>query len=326
MKVMVTGGAGYIGSHVVRALQQAGHGVVVYDDLSTGNLKLIKANKVKLWEGDIQDRYRLGLCMKSEKVEAVIHLAGRSQVGGSVANPSLYYKVNVEGSRTLLECCVDYKIRRFVFSSTAAVYGEPESVPIPENAPRRPINPYGRTKLAIEFMLEDFSVPYGIGVIALRYFNVAGASDEGDLGELHDPETHLIPNVLRAARRGKVFKLFGTDYDTRDGTCVRDYIHVVDLARAHLRAIETVDQPGFTAINLGSGEGATVREVLTLAINELEVGLGASIEEADRRPGDPPALVASNTLASTVLDWRPQKNLADMISSAYRFMLKQEEK
>ena len=300
MHVLVTGGAGYIGSHVVRALLQSKHTVAILDDLSTGHEAFVDKLCVPFYRGDVGDYATLQAAFGQQPVDAVIHVAGKALAGESVKDPGPYFRTNVHGPLTLLEAMRHYRVHRIVFSSTCATYGAPERLPMPETTPQRPISPYGSSKLAFEFALEAYRA-YGFRTLALRYFNVAGASSDGEFGEAHDPESHLIPNLLKAAQHGTPFGLFGTDYPTRDGTCERDYIHVEDLARAHVRAVEQLDElPGdCLALNLGTGRGYTVREVL----HEVEavVGRKVLVQEQPRRPGDPPALVNDPTRARDLL-------------------------
>jgi UDP-glucose 4-epimerase len=318
VRILVTGGAGYVGSVTVERLVDAGHDVLVLDDVSTGHAQAV-VQGARLVRGSYADEPATTALLATTGVDAILHCGARSLVGESVADPARYYRANVVGGIALLEAARAAGVGRFVFSSTAAVYGTPESVPIPEDAPLRPINPYGETKRSFEGALAWYGRAYGLRSVCLRYFNVAGASQQN--GEVHDPETHLIPNVLAAAEgRGEV-AIFGTDYPTRDGTCVRDYIDVRDLADAHLAALEATapsdrrtDEP--LICNLGTAEGFTVREVVAAA--ERVVGAPIPQRIADRRPGDPPALVASNARAREVLGWRPRRStLPEMIGSAW---------
>jgi UDP-glucose 4-epimerase len=324
MRVLVTGGAGYVGSVSVEALVDAGHEVVVLDDLSKGHRDAV-APGARLIVGSYGDRTALDALLAAAPVDAVLHCAARSLVGESVADPALYYRENVAGGVALLEALREAGVRRFVFSSTAAVYGEPAEVPIREDAALAPINPYGETKRTLEGALRWYGAAYGLRSVSLRYFNVAGASARN--GEVHEPETHLIPNLLRAVEgRGEV-TIFGIDYPTPDGTCIRDYIHVEDLARAHLLALEATasDDPrtaspggggAALALNLGNGGGFSVHEVLAAA----EVATGRPVPHVigPRRAGDPPVLVADASRAGEVLGWAPRhRDLAVIVASAW---------
>jgi UDP-glucose-4-epimerase GalE len=323
MRVLVTGGAGYIGSHVVRALREADHDVAVLDDLSTGHRALIAANEVPLFEGDVGDRALLDRALAG--CDAVIHVAGKALVPESVRDPAPYFRVNAEAGRVLLDAMLARGVRRIVFSSTCAVYGVPDALPIGEDTPRRPLSPYGASKLAFEFVLDAYARAHGVLPMALRYFNVAGAHARGDIGELHEPETHLIPNVLRAVAPGAPpLELYGTDYPTRDGTAERDYIHVEDLARAHVLAVEGLEALGplgsrsfGLALNLGQGRGATVLEVIR-AVEEV-TGRPVPRRERPRREGDPAALVADPRRAREVLGFQTRHDLRAMVESALRF-------
>jgi UDP-glucose 4-epimerase len=319
MHVLVTGGAGYIGSHVVRALRAAGHTAVVVDDLSTGHRESVEGREgVSLVVGDLADPALLDAVFGAEQVSAVVHIAGKALAPESVRDPWPYYRVNTLAGLTLLEAMRRHAVQRLVFSSTCAVYGTPPEVPVTEDTPKVPISPYGHSKWAFETALQAYRA-YGLLPLALRYFNVAGASSDGSLGEVHDPETHLIPNLLRAAAEGQPFQLYGTDYPTRDGTCERDYVHVEDLARAHVMALGLEQDPaGFGgALNLGTGRGVTVREMLSAV--EQVTGRAIQVDEAPRRPGDPPALVADASLAERVLGFRAEHDLASMVRSAHAF-------
>jgi UDP-glucose 4-epimerase len=319
MRILVTGGAGYVGSVSVEALVQAGHEAVVLDDLSTGHDWADLAG-ARLVEGSYGDAALLTRTLTTEGIEAVLHCAARSLVGESIADPARYYRDNVGGGLAMLEAMRGAAVRRLVISSTAAVYGEPESVPIPEDAPLRPINPYGETKRTLEAAAAWYGRAYGLRSVALRYFNVAGASARN--GEVHSPETHLIPNALSAvAGDGPPLTLFGEDYPTPDGTPIRDYLHVEDLARAHVVALAATaegDQRTDTALvcNLGSGTGFSVRQVL--AAIERVVGRPVPYSVGPRRAGDPPSLVAAIDRAAAVLEWTPaQSTLEAMIESAW---------
>jgi UDP-glucose-4-epimerase GalE len=315
--VLVAGGAGYIGSHTVRLLEERGVEVVVLDNLSTGHRQAVQA---ALEVVDLGDRPALARVFARHRPAAVIHFAAKCYVGESVQDPSKYYLENVAFTWNLLEAMRASACRDIVFSSTCATYGEPVEVPIREDHPQSPINPYGRTKLHMEHMLQDFASAYGIRYGALRYFNAAGASRSGDLGEVHEPETHLIPLVLQVAlgKRPEVL-LFGDDYDTPDGTCIRDYIHVEDLAEAHLSALARLqaDSPGI-ACNLGTGQGFSVLEVVETARRVTGHAIPARV--VARRPGDPARLVSGGTLAFELLGWRPKRPaLEDILADAWNF-------
>lgn len=307
MKVLVTGGAGYIGSHVVRALLQAGHKVVVYDNLSTGHRQAVAA-EVPFYEEDIRATERLAEVLLAERIEAVLHFAASSLVGESMQEPQKYYDNNVGGTLSLVTALRQAQVENLVFSSTAAVYGEPEEWPILETAPTCPTNVYGRTKLVIEGMLADFAAAYGLRYVSLRYFNAAGAWAEGIIGEDHGTETHLVPLILKTALGlRKAISIYGTDYATADGTCIRDYIHVCDLAQAHVLALEHLGRGGESRIyNLGSEQGFSVRQVIEAARQVTQ--LDFAVEEAPRRAGDPAVLVASSAQIRQELGWQPQRS------------------
>ena len=318
MRVLVTGGAGYVGSVSVECLIEAGHEVVVLDDLTTGHRESVPV-AVTIEVGSYGDAELMARLLERSKVDAILHCAARSLVGESVRDPARYYRDNVAGGIVLLEAARRAGIGRIVFSSTAAVYGVPDVTPIPEDAPLRPINPYGETKRTLEGALRFYGEAYGLRSVTLRYFNVAGATERN--GELHDPETHLIPNVLRAAETGKPITLFGDDYPTPDGTCIRDYIHVADLAEAHLVALEATT-PGdlrtdaALVCNLGIGAGFSVRQVVEAAASI--VGRPIPQTAGPRRAGDPPILVAAADRARTVLGWTAaRQTLEEMIGSAW---------
>jgi UDP-glucose 4-epimerase len=317
MNILVTGGAGYIGSVVSEELLKDGHHVVVFDNLSKGHRQAI-VRGAKFVQADLLEIAKLSETLRENRVEAVIHMAAASLVGESVQNPAKYYRNNLLSGLALLEACRECEVRRLVFSSTAATYGEPEKQPIEEGDPTSPTNPYGETKLAFERALRWFDEAYGIHYAALRYFNAAGATEH--CGEHHDPETHLIPIILQAAsgRRPQV-EIFGDDYPTRDGTCVRDYIHVVDLARAHILALGILDARS-EIYNLGcGGDGYTVKEVIDVA--QQVTGRDIPVLVGRRRAGDPAVLIASSEKIRRELDWSPQRqNLREIIESAWQWM------
>ena len=325
MKVLVTGGAGYVGSVSVDAILAAGHDVVVLDDLTTGHAPAVNPG-ARLVTGSYGDEAATRALLESERVDAILHCAARSLVGESIENPGKYYRDNVAGGIALLEAARAAGVGRIVFSSTAATYGVPDATPISENAPLRPINPYGETKRTFEGALRWYGNAYGLRSVILRYFNVAGATER--LGEVHRPETHLIPNVLRAADGGSPLTLFGQDYPTPDGTAIRDYIHVSDLADAHVAALEATssDDPRTGPVgggpttpviaNLGTSAGFSVMQVITAA--EAVVGSPIPRTVGPRRAGDPPVLVASNARALEVLGWTPRRStLPEMVGSAW---------
>jgi len=303
MKVLVCGGAGYIGSHMVRHLLAEGHAVIVFDNLSTGHRESV--GSATLVESDLSDAKALQEVFTAHSIDAVMHFCALSLVGVSVKEPYLYYQNNVAATLNLLQAMRAASVDKLVFSSTAAVFGNPERELIDEAHPTRPINPYGASKLMVERVLADAAVAYGLRSVALRYFNAAGADASGEIGESHEPETHLIPNILKAALdKGGQLKIFGDDYATRDGTCVRDYVHVNDLAAAHLKAVEFMStHEGAHVFNLGNGQGFTVLEVIAAA--ERVMGTRIAFERAPRRPGDPPVLVASSARAREQLGWSP---------------------
>jgi UDP-glucose-4-epimerase GalE len=317
MRVLVTGGAGYIGSHVVWQLLQRGHQPVTFDNLCTGHADAVRSPLVR---GDLCRREQVLAAFAEHRPEAVMHFAARSLVGESVRDPRRYFHDNLVGALNLLDAMQAHGVRLFVFSSTAATYGVPQRVPIPEDHPQLPVNPYGDSKLCIERMLIAYGRAYGLRHAMLRYFNAAGAAPAEGLGERHDPETHLIPLLLKVAT-GELHsaRIFGRDYETSDGTCVRDYIHVLDLAEAHLLALDhlAAGKPSL-ALNLGTGAGHTVLEVLKVA-REV-TGAEIPAEDSPRREGDPPVLVAAASRAREVLGWAPShSDLRSMISSAWEF-------
>ena len=317
MRVLVTGGAGYIGSICAATAIDAGHQVTVFDSLAKGHREAVPAG-AEFVEGDLLRPADLAAALAGRSLDAVMHFAALIVVPESVERPELYYRNNVVGTLNLVDAIREAGVRRLVFSSTAAVYGEPEEVPITERAATRPTSPYGDTKLAMDRMLSAEAAAHGLGAVSLRYFNVGGAHEA--LGEDHHPETHLIPNVLAAAA-GKVpsVQLFGTDYETRDGTCVRDYVHIDDLAAAHMLALEAAEPGRHLVYNLGSGSGYTVREVID-SVRRV-TGRDFKVEERPRRAGDSAALVASSELIKRELGWNPSRTLEDIVADAWRWML-----
>ena len=317
MAILVVGGAGYIGSHAARALRRAGYEAIIYDSLVNGHRRLTQG--FELIEGDIADPTKLIPALK--RVDGVMHFAAAAYVGESVENPRKYFRNNVEGALSLLNATLDAGIRRFVFSSTCAVYGEPAKVPITEDNPRQPVNPYGTSKLFCEYALEAYDRAYGLRSARLRYFNAAGADESGEIGEMHNPETHLIPLALAATQDGAELKIFGTDYPTPDGTCLRDYIHVNDLAEAHVLALQHLEKGGESiAVNLGSGSGNSVLEIVQTA--ESITGRPVRRTVGPRRAGDPPALVADPTRAQQVLGWKASRSLTEIVATAWNWMQK----
>jgi len=320
VKLIVAGGAGYIGSHFVRTALRAGHEIIIIDDLSTGHKEAVDDNAV-FYETDIRDKDKLdGIFAKEKNIDAVVHFAARSIVSESMKKPLEYYDNNVTGAISLLESMVGSGIGRIVFSSTAAVYGEPAGIPVTEDSSTQPTNVYGETKLTMEKIMRRLADNGDIRYAALRYFNACGADASGEIGEDHDPETHLIPILLDAAAgRRDGIQVFGTDYPTEDGTCIRDYIHVCDLAEAHLKALEYLDNGGeSTACNLGNGRGFSVMEVIRSV--ERVTGQQLKVGTADRRPGDPARLVASAEKAGKLLKWAPEyTGIDEMVASAWKW-------
>ncbi len=316
-RVLVTGGAGYIGSVVVDQLLDRGYKVVILDDLSNGHRQAV-ARGASFIQGGVGNRELIEALFEAEGIESIIHLAAFALVPESVAQPQKYVTNNVTAARVLLEAAVRAKVRRFVFSSSCAVYGHPAKVPITEDSPQAPVNPYGETKRDFERLLADVGPRNGMGVVSLRYFNASGATAR--LGEDHDPETHLIPNVLAAALgKRAALEIYGTDYPTPDGTAVRDYVHVTDIADAHLRALDAkLDGGSAVAVNLGTGTGRSVREIVEAA--RRVTGRDVPTVERPRRPGDPPELVAAVGRAATMLGWRPShSSLEEILSSAWQW-------
>lgn len=316
-KILVVGGAGYIGSHAVKHLLDRGYQCVVADNLVCGHRQAVDPRAIFV-QADLMDKGSLDALFKAHKIDAVIHFAAFAYVGESVTSPQKYYQNNVVGTLNLLDAMLEHDVKKIVFSSTCATYGEPVYTPIDENHPQNPINPYGRSKLMIEHVFADYQKAYGLQYIALRYFNAAGCDKDGQIGESHTPETHLLPLILQAIKGDiPTIKVFGTDYDTPDGTCIRDYIHVEDLAAAHRMAVEKLDEySGY--INLGTGIGSSVKEVITAAENVS--GKTCPVEYAERRVGDPARLFANNTKAKDILGWQPQyTNIQDIIQTAWNW-------
>ena len=316
MNVLVTGGAGYIGSHTAKALKLAGHTPVVYDSLVYGHDWAVKWGPLE--KGDLADQDRLRAVIQRHRIEAVVHFAAFIQVGESVKLPAKYYRNNFLNTLTLLETMVETGVRDIIFSSTAATYGMPEQMPIPETEKQLPINPYGESKLFVEKALRAFETAHGLRWMVFRYFNAAGADPDGEIGEDHEPETHLIPLIIQAALGERPdIRVFGTDWDTKDGTCVRDYIHVLDLARAHVMGMDYLRRGGQpAAMNLGTGQGYTVREVIDVV--ERVSGRKVPVVEAPRRDGDSETLVADVRLAEQILGWRAQhSSLEEIVRNAW---------
>ncbi len=309
MNILVVGGAGYIGSHMVKMLVKSGHDVVVLDNLSTGFRELAQYGRLVV--GDLADVDLLENLFQQEKFDGIMHFAANSLVGESMTNPSKYYRNNMSNTLNLLEVMVRHNVKQFIFSSTAATFGEPKYSPIDEVHSQVPINPYGASKLMVERVLQDYATAYGLNSVCLRYFNACGADPEGELGECHDPETHLIPLILQAASgRRKSITVFGRDYDTEDGTCIRDYIHIQDLCFAHAQALDLIvsgRKSGALAYNLGNGQGFSVQQVID-AVQKvvLEDGCFLLAEDGERRAGDPVILVADATQAKQALNWQPK--------------------
>jgi UDP-glucose-4-epimerase GalE len=319
--VLIIGGAGYIGSHAARAVKRAGHDVIIFDNLSTGYEFL--AAGFELVKGDVLDGPTLKRVLT--RADAIMHFAAHAYVGESVTNPKKYFHNNVEGGLSLLNTAQDAGVKNIIFSSTCAVYGEPAKVPIDETTTRQPVNPYGVSKMFFEQALEAYDRAYDFRYVSLRYFNAAGADENGEIGELHDPETHLIPLALRAAAGlGPELHVFGSDYPTPDGTCIRDYIHVNDLAGAHLKALDYLATgKDSVAVNLGTGTGASVQEVIS-AVEEV-TGKPVPRKIVPRRPGDPPRLVANPAKAQALLNWKATRGLRDVVTTAWNWMERRRE-
>ncbi|MCR5266694.1 MAG: UDP-glucose 4-epimerase GalE [Cyanobacteria bacterium RUI128] len=323
--ILVTGGAGYIGSHCVLKLLELGEKVVVFDSLELGHYETIKTlknigdNFVDFIQGNLQNYEEINSVFKKHDIDAVVHFAAFSQVRESVKNPQKYYLNNVYGSLNLFRAMLENNVKKIVFSSTAATYGEPVYTPIDEKHPQEPINPYGSSKLMIERILDDYDKAYHLKSIRLRYFNVAGADSQSRVGEWHEPETHLIPNILKSTfSGGKTFQMFGTDYDTVDGTCVRDYINIEDLINAHVLALKYLNNGGDTNyFNLGTTDGNSVKQVFSACEKITEKDI--PVDVMGRREGDPATLVADNKKAKEVLGWNPEKSLEQSVQSAYEW-------
>jgi len=324
VSILIVGGAGYIGSHTAKRVAQAGLQPVVFDNLVYGHEWAVKWGP--LIQGDLADGALIRRVLEQHEVTAVVHFAAYAYVGESVTHPRKYYRNNVAGTLNLLDAMLDAGVRDIVFSSTCATYGDPTLVPIDESHPQNPVNPYGETKLAIEHALHWYQRAYGLRFAALRYFNAAGADPDGELGEDHDPETHLIPLAIEAARGGKHLEIFGTDYPTPDGTAVRDYIHVQDLADAHVAALAKLgDGASRLFVNLGTGRGHSVREVI--AAVEKVSGMKVAARESGRRAGDPPELVADARLAAEVLGWQARlPAIETIVAHAWRWRQKRSER
>ena len=320
--ILITGGAGYIGSHCVLEMLKRNFNLVVFDNLSTGHFKTIEKlynlGDFDFIQGDLKNKDEIDNVFKKYKIEVVIHFAAYSQVSESIKNPQKYYENNVLGTYNLLDSMVKNNIKKIIFSSSASIYGEPESIPIDENHLINPINQYGKTKLLIEKKLDEYDLKYALKSIRLRYFNVVGAN--GLIGEEHDPETHLIPNILKTAIENKTFYLFGGDYDTKDGTCIRDYIDIEDLIEAHLLALNYLKKENKTNFfNLGTSRGNTIKEVFQLCQKITNKKINMEIKL--KREGDPVILVADNKKACNILGWEPKNTLEDSIKSTYNYIL-----
>lgn len=324
--ILITGGAGYIGSHSAIDFIKAGYDVVILDNLSTGHQEIVdriqnfakskKGNLVDFINADIKDTYALNVLFNTYKIDAVVHFAANSLVNESVTNPIKYYDNNVFGTINLLGAMVKNNVKKIVFSSTCATYGEPEYVPIDEKHPQKPVNPYGSTKLAIELAIKDYAKAYGLKYTIFRYFNVIGADENGISGEWHDIETHLVPNILKA-NKNKVFSLFGDDYDTKDGTCIRDYIDVTDLACAHTMAYEHLEDSENVIVNLGTGEGQSVKEIFNAVEKVLDIKVPLKV--CPKREGDPAKLIANTDYAKEVLGWSAKTPLEISIKNAAKW-------
>ena len=314
MAVLVVGGAGYIGSHAAHALRRKGYDVIIYDNLSTGHKAL--AEGFEFVVGDMADSAKVAKILT--RCDAVMHFAAHAYVGESGTNPRKYFHNNVTAGLALLDAVMDSRIRKFIFSSTCAVYGNKVTVPITEDNTRQPVNPYGATKLAFEYALESYGRAYGLKYVSFRYFNAAGADENGAIGEMHEPETHLIPLIFEAVQgKRAALEIFGDDYPTADGSCIRDYIHVTDLADAHVAGLEYLSKGDSAAINLGTGQGYSVKQVVDAV--ERITGRKVPTHIGPRRPGDPPELVADPSLAKKLLNWKAKYPLDEIISTAWKW-------
>ncbi len=324
--ILVTGGAGYIGSHTVINLLNANKKVVIFDNLENGHLETVetlkKIGNVEFIKGDLRNIEDIEKVFKSYKIDAVVHFAAFALVGESVENPGKYYRNNTFGTLNLLDTMIKFNVKKIVFSSTCATYGEPQYTPIDEKHPQSPINPYGTSKLMVEMIMRDYDRAYGLKSIKLRYFNVAGCDNQTRVGEWHEPETHLIPNILKSAiGKEKIFKIFGDDYDTPDGTCIRDYVNVEDLAQAHRLALEYLETENKSDVfNLGTEKGDSVKNIFDVCEKVLNKKIAKEVVE--RRPGDPAMLFANANKAKTILGWKPARTIEDSVSSAYKWELK----
>ena len=321
--ILITGGAGYIGSHAVINFINAGYDIVVFDNLENGHIETIetlqKIGNVKFERGDLRNIEDIEKVFNKYKIDAVIHFAAFALVGESVTNPGKYYRNNAFGTLNLLDTMVKHNVKKIVFSSTCATYGEPNYTPIDEKHPQSPINPYGTSKLMVEMMMKEYDIAYGLKSIKLRYFNVAGCDSQARVGEWHEPETHLIPNILKSTfSGGKTFKIFGDDYETPDGTCIRDYVNVEDLAEAHRLALEYLNRENKSDVfNLGTENGDSVKNVFDACEKVLEQKI--PVEVVERRAGDPAKLYANANKAKTILGWNPVKTIENSIASAYEW-------
>lgn len=315
--ILISGGAGYIGSHVSKLLLDKDYNVIIIDNLVKGYEKLID-KRAKFYKGDISDKKILEKIFNENKIDAVLHFAAFIEAGESMKEPAKYFKNNVSKSISFLNFLIKKGVNKIIFSSSAAVYGAPEYTPIDEEHTKKPINNYGLTKLIIEKILDSYAKAYNLRYISLRYFNAAGAEEDASLGEMHEPETHLIPNILKTVKgeKEKIF-VFGEDYDTKDGTCIRDFIHVKDLAKAHLNALEKIDEIKKDVFNLGGGKGVSVKEVIDLC--EKITGKKINKEFKEKREGDPPVLIASSEKANKLLDWKAEKTIQDIIKDAWNW-------